>query len=158
MRFSITKGSPVQSASDLLRAYGLRVTPQRLMLVEIARDMPGHFTAESVFQRVQMTYPSVSVVSVYRGLETLRQLGLVTRTHLGDNADLYEWTRNHRHHHLICTSCGGQLDLPDRIVDDLRSRLAADYGFSARIDHLALFGVCAECAANDRRLTESNRS
>ena len=146
----------MQPASDLLRMHGLRVTPQRLMLVEIARAMLGHFTAESVYQRIQQTYPSVSVVSVYRGLETFRQLGLVTRMHLGDNADLYEWSRDHRHHHLICTICGGQLDLPDKIVDDLRSRLLADYGFNASMDHLALFGVCSVCASHNHQMTANH--
>ncbi|HWE61846.1 MAG TPA: Fur family transcriptional regulator [Chloroflexota bacterium] len=136
-----------ESAVDLLHAAGLRVTPQRQLLVEVARGMPGHFTAKEVHARIAQTYPGISVVSVYRGLETLRELGLVTRTNLGGMLERYEWISQGRHHHLICLSCGGQQELADQVMDGLREHLVRQYGFHASIDHFALFGLCKGCAA-----------
>lgn len=142
----------MQSAAELLRAHGLRVTVQRLSLVEMARDLPGHFTVEAAHARIRQRVPGVSVVSVYRGLETLRGLGLVTRTDLGGHAALYEWAATMRHHHLICLACGAQRALPDAEMDDLRDRLLTRYGFRARIDHHAIFGLCSEGGScRDRR-------
>jgi len=138
--------APMTNAVQLLREYGLRATPQRILLVEVARNLPGHFTAEGVFERMKETYPTLSVVSVYRGLETLRELGLVTRTELGGDAAAYEWTEGERHHHLICTNCGCQTDLDDAEMIELRQHLLTRYGFHAAIDHLAIFGLCSFCA------------
>ncbi len=135
------------SAIMVLRAAGLRVTPQRQLLVEVARLMPGHFTAKEMHDRIVETFPGVSLVSVYRGLESLMELGLVTRTNLGGDLDHYEWVAEHGHHHLVCLGCRKQIELPDGEIDDLRARLWERYGFAARIDHHAFFGLCRSCQA-----------
>lgn len=133
------------AAAVLLRRHRLRVTPQRLLLVDIAQGMQGHFTAEQMHQQLVMVYPSISLVSVYRGLETLREQGLVTRTELGGVAAYYEWVKAARHHHLVCTACGYHQELDDKELDDLRARLRTSYRFHAAIDHMAIFGLCAGC-------------
>jgi Fur family ferric uptake transcriptional regulator len=135
----------VLSAVALLREHSLRVTPQRLLLVEIVRGLPGHFTAEQVYSRVRAAYPGVSKVSVYRGLETLREQGLVTCTEMGQHAARYEWSGASRHHHLVCSHCGHQQDLPDDEMDALRQRLDQVYGFQPAIDHMAIWGLCKVC-------------
>ncbi|HXT36517.1 MAG TPA: Fur family transcriptional regulator [Chloroflexota bacterium] len=134
------------AAAALLRRHHLRVTPQRLLLVDLAQRIQGHFSAEHLHQQMITVYPSISLVSVYRGLETLREEGLVTRTILGDVAASYEWVSDSRHHHLVCTICGGHQDLNDHELDDLRQHLHANYHFHAALDHLAIFGRCDACA------------
>ena len=136
----------VLSAVVLLRDHGLRVTPQRLMLVEVVRCLHGHFTADQVYGRIRAVYPGVSKVSVYRGLDTLREQGLVTCTELGQHAAEYEWSGESRHHHLVCSHCGQKQDVPDCEMDALRERLAAGYGFHATMDHLAIWGLCRACS------------
>jgi Fur family ferric uptake transcriptional regulator len=136
------------SAVILLREHGLRVTPQRLLLVEAARSLPGHFNADSVYDRLRAVYPGVSKVSVYRGLETLREQGLVSCTELGGHAVKYEWIGAQRHHHLICTRCGQQHDLPDAELNALREQLIQHYGFRASIDHFAIWGLCRACSGS----------
>ena len=137
----------MQSATQVLRTHGLRVTPQRLLVVELAQRQRGHFTAESVYQEILRTYPTVSVVSVYRALETLGELGLVTCTDLGGPAAEYEWAAGQHHHHLICLECGATQELPDVEMEELRARLHDRYSFEACIDHHAIFGHCGGCAA-----------
>jgi Fur family ferric uptake transcriptional regulator len=141
-------------STHLLRDYGLRVTPQRVLLVDVVRSLPDHFTAEDVYRQMARTYPSISVVSVYRGLETLRRLGLVTRTELGENSAAYEWALGKRHHHLVCRRCGMVQQLADEELDALRDQLQARHGFHAAIDHYAIFGLCAECASSDAEVHE----
>lgn len=145
--FHTTMLDPMQ----LLRHYGLRVTPQRLLLIEIIRDQPAHFTAEEVYRQVRGTFPGVSVVSIYRSLETFRKLGIVTRTAIGDSSAVYEWALGDRHHHLICAICGHVDHLIDAELNPLRELLHARYGFEAAIDHYAIFGRCAACSARMAR-------
>lgn len=140
-------GSQLQSASQVLRAYGLRVTPQRLLVVELARRQQGHFTAESVHREIVRTLPTVSMVSVYRALETLCEHGLAACTELGGPAAEYEWTEGRPHHHLICQGCGARQELPDAEMDWLRARLQARYRFRASIGHFAIFGRCSACTS-----------
>jgi len=135
----------MNAAAVLLRQHHLRVTPQRLLLVDLAQRIQGHFSAEHIHQQMITVYPSISLVSVYRGLETLREEGLVTKTVLGDVAASYEWVSASRHHHLVCTVCGGRQDMNDHELDDLRQRLYANYHFHAALDHLAIFGHCDAC-------------
>jgi Fur family ferric uptake transcriptional regulator len=132
--------------AQLLHTYGLRATPQRVLLLHLIQTSDGHFTAEDIYRRVVETYPALSLVSVYRTLETLCRLGLVTRTELGDASAAYEWALGDRHHHLLCTRCGWREQLDDTELNPLREALLVKHGFHARINHYAIFGLCAHCA------------
>ncbi len=136
----------VGAAIAVLRGLGLRVTPQRQLLVEISRGLPGHFTAEEVYERMRATLPAVSKVSVYRGLETLCQHGLVSCTSLGSHAARYEWVGASPHHHLVCSRCGHVEDVLDAELDPLRAQLAEQHDFRAEIGHFAIWGTCRHCS------------
>jgi Fur family transcriptional regulator, ferric uptake regulator len=126
-----------------LRDIGQRVTPQRLAILGALR--PGeHRSADEVFAAVERVLPGVNRSTVYRTLELLRDLGLVSETDLGNGAREYE-RLDGRHHHLICRGCGEQMELDDALVAPLRTAIAATYGFAAGIEHLAIFGQCADC-------------
>ena len=128
-----------------LRAIGQRVTPQRLAILGVLRA-GMHFSADEVFAQVEAALPGVNRSTVYRTLEMLRDLGLVSETDLGGGARQFERIEG-RHHHLICRGCGEQVELDDALVEPLRSAIASNYGFNAGIEHLAVFGRCKGCGA-----------
>lgn len=128
-----------------LRARGLRLTPQRLAVLDAAREVGGHQTADAIFARVRATHPYVSRVTIYRALAWLKGQGLVSETDLGGGQIEYEPVGARRHHHLVCLRCGVRQEFPDDLVAPLDAALRARYGFAPRIDHLALFGLCREC-------------
>ena len=134
-----------EPAAALLRRHGLRVTPQRQLLVEVVSRFDGHFTADDLYALLRAVYPAMSKVTVYRGLESLRDQGLVTCTEIGQQAAVYEWTGSRQHHHLICSRCGALQDMPDSEMDVLRRHLVERYGFHASIDHQAIRGLCWNC-------------
>jgi len=124
--------------TEQLIGGGLRPTPQRLLLLEVLTSQPGHVAA------VQARYPHVNKTTVYRTLETLARLGLLSITHQGGHPDAYE-LRDMPHHHLRCKRCGREMEIPDALLDPLRERVRQDYGFAPCFDHFALVGVCPAC-------------
>lgn len=139
-------GSDTLSSSvlaDRLRRAGQRVTPQRLVILG-ALIPGGHLAADEVFARVEGQLPGVNRSTVYRTLELFSELGLVSVTDLGGGARQYELL-DQPHHHLICHRCGGAIEMDDALVEPMREAIRAHYGFSPQVDHLALFGFCAEC-------------
>jgi Fur family ferric uptake transcriptional regulator len=127
-----------------LRAAGQRVTPQRVLILGMFAA-GEHLTAHEVYARVAQVSPAVNRSTVYRTLERLRDLGLLSETDLGDAERHFELLGDDRHHHLVCRGCGAMLLLGDEFVRPLREAARARYGFVARIDHLALFGLCSRC-------------
>src|SRR5680860_1841365 len=84
-----------------LRERGLRVTPQRRQVLA-AVDALGHATAEQVCAHVQTTAPSFSLSTVYRTLDLLEEIGLVTHAHLDHHAPTYHSRHGHEHLHTVC--------------------------------------------------------
>lgn len=141
-------------AGQALKQQGYRLTPQRLMILDAVIAGEGHVTAEAIHQRVAQEYPDVSLSTVYRTLETLRDLGLVTETDLGSGRVEYHFAERADHHHLVCRRCGSVAELPHEVLHPLEEQLAREYGFLAEMSHFAVFGVCAACAAAGARPTE----
>lgn len=135
----------ISETEVMLRGLGYRLTPQRPMIVEAVRNSDEHICAEEVFQKVRERYPHVNISTVYRTLELLKELGLVTETDLGEGRVYYHWAEKGHHHHLICQSCGRLTALEDSVLDSLQGTLRERYGFRANLSHLAIFGLCSEC-------------
>lgn len=131
--------------AEALRGTGYRLTPQRLMILSIVHDNQGHITAEQIYEKVREQYPYVDISTVYRTLQLLKRLHLVTETNLGGDSVEYELVATQPHHHLVCQRCSVTIRLDDSFIQPLRERLREDYGFEVDMEHFALFGVCRRC-------------
>jgi len=130
---------------ELLRESGQRPTPQRLMILSILRHREGHLTAAEILAEVKKEYPYVDISTIYRTMNALKELHLVSETDMGSGEYNYEWRLDEPHHHLICRQCGTELSLDSTYLESMAERLLKDYGFYAEIDHIAIFGVCEDC-------------
>lgn len=130
---------------DILAASGLRVTPQRLLVMQIVDEGHGHLTADAIGARIRERFPAIHQGTIYRALALLREAGLVSETHLSDRAAVYELVGTRPHHHLVCDRCGGITEIDDAPVAALRADLAQRFGFHARTDHMAIAGLCRDC-------------
>ncbi len=138
----------MKQAGDIVRKLaeqGYRLTPQRIMVISAIEDSDGHISAEEIYAQVIAKYPNVNISTVYRTLELLKQLGLVTETDLGEGRVRYHPAGKGHHHHLVCQQCGAIIDLDESILSDLKSALLREYQFSADLRHLAIFGRCVQC-------------
>jgi Fur family transcriptional regulator, ferric uptake regulator len=128
-----------------LRQRGIRLTPQRHMILDAIAQSNGHMTVEEIYQRIVSVYPEMSISTVYRNLERLVDLRLVAVTDLGSGRICYEALGSPLHHHLICHRCGAISQLDDSFIGELRGCIAERYNFAAQIDHLAIWGLCSQC-------------
>jgi Fe2+ or Zn2+ uptake regulation protein len=137
--------SSSSNAAWLLRQANQRATPQRVAVLQAVADAGRHVTAEEVYRKIAPGMPAITLSTVYRTLERLRDLRIVSETDLGEGVRHFELVHGEPHHHLICVACGAMIDLDDEAVSTLRARVIADYGFAPHLDHLAIFGHCAAC-------------
>jgi Fur family ferric uptake transcriptional regulator len=135
----------------LLRDSGHKMTPQRMMVLTSLRHAGIHLSAAEIFDRVKATHPYVDISTVYRTLAVLKDLRLVSETHMGGGDATFEWVNSEPHHHIICRACETIVELDHAYLTRLGDALRRDLGFEAEMDHFAIFGLCAECAAARRR-------
>jgi Fur family ferric uptake transcriptional regulator len=130
---------------EALQQIGYRLTPQRMMILEAIAESEGHLSAEEILETVRTAYPYLDISTVYRTLDLLKTLHLVSETDLGRGPAQYELLSKGLHHHLICTECGEIIDVPNSLLDSLRHAMNEEYDFHAEIEHLAVFGICTNC-------------
>ena len=135
-----------ESSTERLRRLGVRVTPQRLFVLEALELNSGHMTAEEIMQWAARRYPALNLATVYRTLDLLTAVGLVAQTDLGGGAASYELVGDSPHHHLACERCGEVIEMDEALLEGLRAETLRVYGFHARPRHLAIYGVCSACA------------
>ncbi|MEU9713153.1 MULTISPECIES: Fur family transcriptional regulator [unclassified Streptomyces] len=135
-----------------LRQRGYRLTPQRQLVLE-AVDALEHGTPDDILCEVRKTASGVNISTVYRTLELLEELGLVSHTHLGHGAPSYHLADRHHHIHLVCRDCKDVIEADLSVVAEFTRKLRADFGFDTDMKHFAIFGRCADCTAAQARTT-----
>ncbi|WP_055483941.1 Fur family transcriptional regulator [Streptomyces sp. WMMB 322] len=129
-----------------LRARGYRLTPQRQLVLE-AVDKLEHSTPDDILAEVRRTAGGVNISTVYRTLELLEELGLVSHAHLGHGAPTYHLADRHHHMHLVCRDCTEVIEADLSVAEPFAERLLATFGFDTDMKHFAIFGRCAKCSA-----------
>lgn len=127
-----------------LRSRGYRVTPQRQLVLEAVTRL-GHATPEDICGEVQETARGVNISTVYRTLELLEELGMVTHTHLGHGAPTYHLASEADHVHLVCRNCEKVTEIRPDVVQGLVETLDREFGFVTDVHHLTIFGQCRDC-------------
>ena len=129
-----------------LSGKGYRMTPQRMMVLAAIEKSDHHISAEEIYAQVITRYPHINISTVYRTMELLHKLGMVTETDLGGGRVRYHPADKGHHHHLVCQECGKVVDLDESVLENLKLALKRDYKFDPDIRHMAFFGRCADCS------------
>jgi Fur family ferric uptake transcriptional regulator len=133
---------------DAIRASGRRLTIQRAKVLEALHRLPGHSTAEQIHAAVCEDERDVDMAlsTVYRNLEALAEMGLITAFSDGGGVMTYEWAGAHApHHHLLCDGCGHTREVELESVAALSDEVRREYGFAIDLRHMAIRGTCAGC-------------
>jgi Fe2+ or Zn2+ uptake regulation protein len=135
----------------LMHRRGFRVTPQRQLILDAICEGGGHSSPEDIYQRVRAKAPAINRATIYRTLDFLCEMRLVVAIHIGGRT-YYEIAGETPHHHLVCRSCGGIMQLDGELLEGLIESIQAKHRFTIDMDHVGLFGMCEEC-----RRAESER-
>jgi Fur family ferric uptake transcriptional regulator len=129
-----------------LRAQGYRLTPQRQLVLQAVTALE-HGTPDEICNEVQRTAGGVNISTVYRTLELLEELGLVSHTHLGHGPPTYQAATDEDHLHLVCRDCGAIIETDASVTDALVHELAERHGFETDVAHFAIYGRCQGCSS-----------
>ena len=140
---------------QLLKEKGLKVTRQRLLVLEAILSCPEeHLTAEEIYDLVKFSYPEIGLATVYRTIQLLNELHLIDRINFDDGFVRYEMGnthsggKKHHHHHLICMKCGRVISFQDDLLEELEEKITVTAGFRI-VDHeVKLYGYCVECGGD----------
>ena len=142
----------MRDLGESLRARGMRLTPQRQRIIQAVSAL-GHATPDGLAAAVdQDGGPALSLSTIYRNLEALEQVGLVSHTHLDHRSPTYHLADHAKHVHLVCLSCGVVIESEVAAADQYVGNLLSRHGFVADVKHMAIHGWCAACSARGTHL------
>ena len=139
-----TKETRIDEFRRLSREQGLPLTEQRLLVLEAVLDLENHPTADAVHEAVARRDPGVSRATVYRALESLARIGVITKACHPGKAVRYD-SRTEIHHHLVCLRCDEVMDITDTRLDGLPVPDTCRLGFEISDYRVQLRGICRRC-------------
>ncbi|NLC28735.1 MAG: transcriptional repressor [Campylobacteraceae bacterium] len=130
---------------QLLKSCNLKATPQRISVLK-ALDENTHPTIDELFERIREEHPAISLATVYKNLNTLKEEGLVVEINTPSGKMRYD-IFNMPHIHAVCLSCGKIEDIPcDIAFDKYKEEIEAKIGKNIkRVDVLASVESCSLC-------------
>jgi Fur family ferric uptake transcriptional regulator len=142
----------LETLREQLRRDGNRLTRPRQAIARVLAEAENALTPDEVHARAAGACPGISLVTVYRTLDLLTELGRVRRVHLGASCHAYARREREHGHHVICRDCQTVVEFPG--TEDLSSlfrRVARRTGFRVEDHLLELIGLCPGCQKADGR-------
>jgi Fur family transcriptional regulator, ferric uptake regulator len=136
---------PWRSVRDRFRQRGMRWTPQRRTVVEVLAGSSGHVTGAELVERCRAADPTTIPSTVYRTLDVLEELGLVTHGHGAEGREEFHVEPTAEHGHLHCADCGGQWEIAAEEAEALRDTFEVTHGFEVDLSHVTVVGRCRAC-------------
>jgi Fur family peroxide stress response transcriptional regulator len=133
------------SAIEALRSKGYKATPQRIAICRIALNSRAHPSAQEVYAEVKKIHPTVSLATVYKTLEVIRDLDLVQEINFPKRQARFDSYMN-PHINLICLKCGIIKDLEDVAVKEITRKVAAATKFKPTGQRVDVYGICQKCS------------
>jgi len=132
------------SAIEALRSKGYRATPQRIAICRITLNSRDHPSAQAVYKEVRKIHPTVSLATVYKTLEVLRDLDLVQELNFPKGQARFD-SYMVPHINLICLKCGEIVDLDVAVAEEVSKMVGAVSKFKPNGQRLDVYGVCQKC-------------
>lgn len=145
-----------QEAIATLADHGYRMTAPRRAIIASALHQERPFTAEQLVADAANTTGESGRSTVYRTLEILASLDVLTRILDGSGRPVYVAGAPVHRHHLVCAGCGATVPFNACPVADLADTLGRENDFEVHGHLLEIFGTCGDCRATARQLTPSS--
>lgn len=124
------------------RETGLKLTPQRIAILDFLEGNTGHPSAEEIYRAVSEKFPTMSFATVYNTLAALRRKGTVVDLTIDPDKRRYD-PNTKPHNHFICTSCRKVVDIHVDYFLDLPAHIKEEFAVTG--NHIEFYGLCARC-------------
>jgi Fur family ferric uptake transcriptional regulator len=131
--------------ASVLSQRGYKLTAQRRAVIDVVASSREHLAPAALYERARRIHPAIGLVTVYRTLEMLYELGLICRVHRGGKSRTYTLALSGHHHHLVCSDCGTVADFTGCDLEALQQRLSQESGFKIEGHLLQFLGHCLNC-------------
>jgi Fur family ferric uptake transcriptional regulator len=141
-----SKRQEMSALTGRLRRQSRKITGPRAAIFEILRRHPHPLTNKEIFS--EMPRGQCDLVTIYRSMHLLEEMGMVKRFDFGDGAARFELVGENddgHHHHLVCTKCSEVVEIEECFPGEIEKRIATKNGFKAVTHKLEFFGVCPDC-------------
>ncbi|MGN6484407.1 MAG: Fur family transcriptional regulator [Thermomicrobiales bacterium] len=147
-----------RSVEDILSQHGYRLTGPRATIVETMLQYDRPFTAEQLVAALRPADAAsetrqIGRATVYRTLEILASVDVLTRLIQADGHPAYVWDTPGHRHHLVCTGCGTAVSFTSCPVNEIVSTLTRETDFVIQDHMLEVFGLCPKCQASGQPAT-----
>ena len=135
---------------DKLRETGFKITPQRRAVIDILlKHDSEHLSSEQIYDLVRVDCPEIGLATVYRTMQLLDEIGVISKLNLDDGCIRYELSLNkdecHNHHHLICKNCSKIIEVKEDLLENIEKQIQEIYKFNI-VDHdVKFYGLCENC-------------
>jgi len=127
------------------KLIGQRMTSQRRLLLNIIRNADEHLDADELFRQAKEKEPRISLSTIYRNLNLLKEVGLVVERYLGEGHHRYEINLAPQHHHLICSECGEVFEFESQFTEKMKTAVEEASQFKVNKIEIYMRGLCPEC-------------
>lgn len=139
-----------------LRSKGLRVTPQRELIMRIFQEQEvegKHLSAEDVFEILKTKGEQISLATTYRTLRMLVKMGILRELDFAETHKHYELIDHDAspHHHIICLNCNKTIEFEDDEINRLGKLIADKYGVEVIDMQFQIFANCPESEDDEER-------
>ena len=128
--------------TNLLKEYDLKVTPQRVAIVEELYNN-GHVNIDDLYKKLLAKFPSVSLATIYKNINAMVEKVFLSEVKIPNSKSVYELVKT-EHAHLVCSSCGMIEDLTLDMTSVL-NEVSTLSSFKINSTNLVLSGVCTKC-------------
>ena len=129
-----------------LRKRGFRLTPQREVVLSVMHQIKDPVSVEEIYEKVHERNPNVDLSTIYRTLELLEELNLVSVIESGERQRLFKHIGIEApHFHLVCQKCGQIQGIDITVFEPMQADLKNQFGFETDIFNITISGLCSEC-------------
>lgn len=136
--------------AEILRAKGLKVTPQRIAIYSMLEGTKSHPSAEDIYKALMPTNPTISLATVYKTLDSFKATGLVQELSVGNGRSNYDADIS-SHPHILCTNCNKiydfDIDLSNCLIS-MRKEISEKTNFNIIGEQITFHGICPNCRQN----------
>lgn len=133
-----------------LAAHGYSSTRPRRAVIDAIAGAPGYVSPADILASARQRYPRLGLVTVYRTLGILADIGLVRKVHLPDGCHSYALAEKTHGHHIICQACSKVVEFEGCDLSTVLDRVESDTGYVVTDHWLEMFGVCPACRAKEQ--------